>query len=113
MYKYLNPNILLLATSSHHQEERDCKNDVSGHDISGIWVAFFQECQQYRCGQESPPCMTKPDYWVNIYVIDSVTGRVLTRTRHNNAKGPVHAVCAENWAVRRHSSPPDPLVSPS
>ena len=53
--------------------------------------------------------MTKPDYWVNIYVIDSVTGRVLTRTRHNNAKGPVHAVCAENWAVRRHSSPPDPL----
>ena len=54
--------------------------------------------------------MTKPDYWVNIYVIDSVTGRVLTRTRHNNAKGPVHAVCAENWAVRRHSSPPPPTL---
>ena len=50
--------------------------------------------------------MTKPDYWVNIYVIDSVTGRVLTRTRHNNAKGPVHAVCAENWAVCR--PPPRP-----
>ena len=26
--------------------------EVSGHDIPGIWVAFFQECQQYRCGQE-------------------------------------------------------------
>ena len=25
---------------------------VSRHDIAGIWVAFFQECQQYgRCGQ--------------------------------------------------------------
>jgi len=24
---------------------------VSCHDIAGIWVAFFQERQQYRCGQ--------------------------------------------------------------
>ena len=24
---------------------------VSRHDIARIWVAFFQECQQYRCGQ--------------------------------------------------------------
>ena len=24
---------------------------VSRHDIADIWVAFFQECQQYRCGQ--------------------------------------------------------------
>ena len=24
---------------------------VSRHDIASIWVAFFQECQQYRCGQ--------------------------------------------------------------
>ena len=26
---------------------------MSRHDIAGIWVAFFQECQQYRCGQEA------------------------------------------------------------
>ena len=25
---------------------------VSGHCIPGIWVAFFQECQQSRCGQD-------------------------------------------------------------
>ena len=25
---------------------------VSCHEIAGIWVAFFQECQQSRCGQE-------------------------------------------------------------
>ena len=24
---------------------------VSCHDIAGVWVAFFQECQRYRCGQ--------------------------------------------------------------
>ena len=27
--------------------------EVSGHDIAGIWVAFFQECQQYRCGTDA------------------------------------------------------------
>jgi len=26
---------------------------VSSHEIAGIWVAFFQECQQSRCGQEA------------------------------------------------------------
>ena len=25
-------------------------NSVSCHDIPGIWVAFFQQRQQYRCG---------------------------------------------------------------
>ena len=24
---------------------------VRRQDIAGVWVAFFQECQQYRCGQ--------------------------------------------------------------
>ena len=24
---------------------------VSGHDIAGIWVAFFSRCQRYRCWQ--------------------------------------------------------------
>ena len=24
---------------------------VSGHDIAGIWVAFFSRCQRYCCGQ--------------------------------------------------------------
>ena len=24
---------------------------MSCHDIAGVWVAFFQECQRYCCGQ--------------------------------------------------------------
>ena len=28
---------------------------VSCHDIAGIWVAFFQECQQHRCEQGGTP----------------------------------------------------------
>ena len=34
--------------------------DVSRHDIAGIWVAFFQECQQYRCGQGGWWGITQP-----------------------------------------------------
>ena len=33
------------------QEAAKAAERVSCHDIAGIWVAFFQECQQYRCGQ--------------------------------------------------------------
>ena len=32
--------------------QQDAMLQVSGHDIAGIWVAFFKECQQYRCGQD-------------------------------------------------------------
>ena len=27
----------------------ECFNDVSRHDIAGIWVAFFSRRQRYRC----------------------------------------------------------------
>ena len=31
--------------------------EVSPHEIAGIWVAFFQECQQYDCcGQDMLVC---------------------------------------------------------
>ena len=38
---------------------------MSRHDIASIWVAFFHECQQYRCGQVrksagSPLCAQAP-----------------------------------------------------
>ena len=67
MYKYLNPNLLLLATSAKAVDE-------DGSDV------------------------------VNIYTIDSVTGRVLSRTQHVNAQGPVYAVCSENWVVYHYWS---------
>ena len=33
---------------------------VSRHDIAGIWVAFFQECQQHHCGQEAEARAQQP-----------------------------------------------------
>lgn len=34
-----------------------------------------------------------------IYLIDTVTGRILHRVTHHGAQGPIHAVLSENWVV--------------
>ncbi|XP_057434689.1 uncharacterized protein LOC130727550 [Lotus japonicus] len=34
-----------------------------------------------------------------IYIIDTVTGRILHRMAHHGCQGPVHAVFSENWVV--------------
>ncbi|CAI8599817.1 unnamed protein product [Vicia faba] len=34
-----------------------------------------------------------------IYIIDTVTGRILHRMTHHGCQGPVHAVFSENWVV--------------
>ena len=39
--------------------------------------------------------------FVNIYLIDSVTGGVVFHTAHKQATGPVHLVHSENWIVVR------------
>lgn len=36
---------------------------------------------------------------VSVHLLDAATGRVLYRVRHNEARGPVHAVVCENWVV--------------
>ncbi|EDO46898.1 predicted protein [Nematostella vectensis] len=35
----------------------------------------------------------------SVYLIDAVTGMIIYTNRHKNAKGPVHLVHSENWAV--------------
>ncbi|CAM8978672.1 unnamed protein product [Rhodiola kirilowii] len=34
-----------------------------------------------------------------VYLIDTITGRILHRMNHHGAQGPVHAVLSENWVV--------------
>ena len=36
---------------------------------------------------------------VHVNLIDAVTGRILYRVRHGDARGPVHAVMCENWVA--------------
>ena len=35
------------------EPEQYATHAVRRHDIAGIWVAFFQECQQYRGGSRA------------------------------------------------------------
>lgn len=55
LFKYLNPNIIFVATSTENV--------------------------------------------VHVNLIDAVTGSILYRVRHGDARGPVHAVMCENWVV--------------
>ncbi|KAI4337487.1 hypothetical protein L6164_015897 [Bauhinia variegata] len=42
---------------------------------------------------------TPEESWLVIYIIDTVTGRILHRMTHHGCQGPVHAVFSENWVV--------------
>ena len=40
--------------------------------------------------------------FVNIYLVDGVSGGVVYHTTHKQASGPVHLVHSENWIVVSH-----------
>ncbi|KAG2691845.1 hypothetical protein I3760_08G025100 [Carya illinoinensis] len=42
---------------------------------------------------------TPEESWLVVYLIDTVTGRILHRMTHHGSQGPVHAVLSENWVV--------------
>ncbi|CAK9136391.1 unnamed protein product [Ilex paraguariensis] len=43
--------------------------------------------------------VTPEESWLVVYLIDTVTGRILHRVTHHGSQGPVHAVFSENWVV--------------
>lgn len=43
--------------------------------------------------------VTPEDSWLFVYLVDTITGRVLVRMSHHGCQGPVHAVFSENWIV--------------
>ncbi|XP_057522936.1 uncharacterized protein LOC130802853 [Amaranthus tricolor] len=43
--------------------------------------------------------VTPDEAWLVVYLIDTVTGRILHRVTHHGAQGPVRAVFSENWVV--------------
>ncbi|KAF8400837.1 hypothetical protein HHK36_014140 [Tetracentron sinense] len=42
---------------------------------------------------------TPEESWLVVYLIDTVTGRIMHRVTHLGSQGPVHAVFSENWVV--------------
>ena len=50
------------------------------------------------------PADTDSEPALSVALIDTVTGRVLYRVRHDDSAGPVHAVVCENWIVYQYWS---------
>ncbi|CAI0441349.1 unnamed protein product [Linum tenue] len=42
---------------------------------------------------------TPEESWLIVYLIDTITGRILHRMTHHGAQGPVEAVVSENWVI--------------
>lgn len=43
--------------------------------------------------------VTPDESWLVVYLVDTITGRILHRMTHYGSQGPVHAVVSENWVV--------------
>ncbi|KAL5013663.1 hypothetical protein ScPMuIL_007933 [Solemya velum] len=51
-------------------------------------------------GEESGAALQKgPSNFVNIYLVDAITGHILFHATHHRAKGPINIVHSENWIV--------------
>ena len=58
--------------SEKYHQARRINSAVSRHDIAGIRVAFFQECQQYRCGQVK--CARSIELWFHAFTKTEAVG---------------------------------------
>lgn len=97
LLKYLNPHLLAVATLIHEEVAKGPAADVGStsddsgdtSDTSGI---------VHIGGQSAQPQATKGSQIV-VYLIDTITGRIIHRVLHPQASGPVYLVQTENWVV--------------
>ncbi|XAR70870.1 hypothetical protein NMG60_11027904 [Bertholletia excelsa] len=80
----------------HTQAKVVADQDVMYKYISKnlLFVATVAPKASGEIGSVSPE-----EAWLVVYLIDTVTGRILHRMIHHGAQGPVHAVFSENWVV--------------
>ncbi|KAI1306009.1 ER membrane protein complex subunit 1 [Halotydeus destructor] len=71
LYKYLNPNLVTVVTEG-----------AEGGSAAG----------------DSPASKAKPHY-INLYLLDAVTGHVIYTTTHKRCRGPVHLAHTENSII--------------
>ncbi|XP_009623191.1 uncharacterized protein [Nicotiana tomentosiformis] len=93
----------IIATSTrklsevvHTQAKVTSDQDVSYKYISKnlLFVATVTPKSTGEIGSVIPE-----DSWLFVYLVDTITGRVLHRMSHHGSQGPVHAVFSENWVV--------------
>ncbi|XP_021907584.1 ER membrane protein complex subunit 1 isoform X2 [Carica papaya] len=80
----------------HTQAKVIADQDVMYKYISKnlLFVATVSPKAIGQIGSASPE-----ESWIIVYIIDTVTGRILHRMTHHGSQGPVHAVFSENWVV--------------
>ena len=82
LYKYLNPNLLAVATVRVSQAQQNAAALASGSPAPAQRVV--------------PSLKRTTDPSVNVYLLDSVTGAVLEKIVHRGAEGPVTLLQSEN-----------------
>ncbi|KAH7857904.1 hypothetical protein Vadar_017779 [Vaccinium darrowii] len=74
---------------------------MSEHDVISKFVSknllFVANVAPKAIGEIG--LLTPEESWLVVYLIDTVTGRILHRVTHHGSQGPVHAVFSENWVV--------------
>ncbi|KAG9456106.1 hypothetical protein H6P81_000614 [Aristolochia fimbriata] len=74
---------------------------IADHDVMYKYISknmlFVATVSPKAAGDISSA--TPEEASIVIYLIDTVTGRILHRITHPGAQGPIHAVCSENWVI--------------
>ncbi|KAJ7958574.1 ER membrane protein complex subunit 1 [Quillaja saponaria] len=80
----------------HTQTKAMAEQDIMYKYISRnlLFVATVAPKARGEIGTASPE-----ESWLVVYLIETVTGRILHRMVHHGSQGPVHAVFSENWVV--------------
>ncbi|KAL9262011.1 ER membrane protein complex subunit 1-like protein [Drosera capensis] len=82
----------VVHTQAKSMGDRDVKYKYVSKNI--LFVATVAPKATGGVGSVGPD-----ESWLVVYLIDTVTGRILHRMTHLGSQGPVHAVFSENWVV--------------
>ncbi|PIA64847.1 hypothetical protein AQUCO_00100367v1 [Aquilegia coerulea] len=93
--------IIASATRKSNEVIHTQAKVVADHDVMYKYISknllFIATVAPKAAGEVGS--VTPEESWLVVYLIDSITGRILHRVTHHGSQGPVHAVFSENWVV--------------
>ncbi|KAF5207425.1 Er membrane protein complex subunit [Thalictrum thalictroides] len=93
--------IIACATRKSNEVVHTQAKVVADHDLMYKYISknllFTATVAPKAAGEVGS--VTPEESWLVVYLIDSITGRILHRVTHHGSQGPVHAVFSENWVV--------------
>ena len=91
LYKYVNPNVLLVASETAGTKGKENRDGDGNGEGEGEGE-----------GEKEKEASSEPV--LTLYLLDTVTGKLLYRINHKGASGPVHSVFHDNWIVYQYWS---------